>query len=379
MLTDPNKRYEVARNITLAGALVNAVQGTFKCIFGWTGHSHALIADGLHSLSDLITDIVVIFAARYGSEDADKEHPYGHGRIETVATVLLAILVVLAGLGIMYDAGEHFFTHKIADVPHWYTLLIAIFSLIANEVIFRLTYKHAKDMQHQLLEANAWHHRSDAASSAVVMVGISGALLGWIYLDSIAAIIVGIMIIKMGWDLVWLNVQELVDTGLDEKTVEAIRNTIREVKGVRALHQLRTRSMAGNVLVDVHILVDPQLSVSEGHYITAQVDSVLMKKFKNIVDVTVHVDPENDETTLPSKDLPSREALLEILKSHWESLPGYNSMSLNIHYLNGKLILEVVLPLAILSDFTHSESLQKSYAEAVKDILVIEEVYLLFR
>jgi cation diffusion facilitator family transporter len=374
------KRYQQARNITLAGAVTNAIQGIVKFVFGWLGHSHALVADGVHSLSDLITDILVIFAAYYGSQGADREHPYGHGRIETVATVALAVLIALAGLGIMYDSAEHFFTSKAIGRPHLYTLIIAVLSVIANEIIFRLTLQKARVLEHQLLEANAWHHRSDAASSAIVVVGIGGTMAGFPYSDVIAAVIVGVLIVKMGVGLAWSSVQELVDTGLDELTLNSIKNAVRNVQGVRALHQLRTRSMAGNILLDVHILVDGKLSVSEGHYISTQVETLLMRDFKNIVDVTVHVDPENDETSLPSQALPGREDLKDLLESRWKKLKGYERiLALNIHYLNGKLILEVVLPLSILSEPKEGQALQSIYAEAIKDVEGVEEVYLLFR
>ncbi len=374
------ERYQQARNITFAGAVINGIQGIFKLVFGWLGSSHALAADGVHSLSDLITDILVIFAARYGSQDADIDHPYGHGRIETAASVALAILIVLAGFGIMYASAEHFFTTKKFEIPHFYTLVIAIFSVIANEVIFRLTLYKARLIKHQLLEANAWHHRSDAASSLIVVVGVGGSLLGWIYLDIISALIVGIMIIKMGWELAWSNVQELVDTGLDAATLSSIKSTIINTPGVCALHQLRTRQMAGNILIDVHILVDGQLSVSEGHYIASQVEAALISHFESVIDVTVHVDPENDEISTPSKDLPSRQELNDLLKVRWQQLKGYEVISaLNIHYLKGKLILEVVLPISVLSTPRESETLQTSYMNAVKDIKGIEKVYLLFQ
>lgn len=374
------ERYQQARNITLVGALINAIQGGLKFFFGFIGQSHALIADGVHSLSDLITDILVIFAARYGSQSADSEHPYGHGRIETAATVALAILIILAGVGIMYGSAEHFFTTKTIEIPRLYTLIIAIFSAVANEIIFRLTLYKAKSIKHQLLEANAWHHRSDAASSGIVVLGIGGSLLGWVYLDVIAAFVIGIMIIKMGWELAWSNVQELIDTGLDQPTLDAIKKTIKQVPGVHALHQLRTRKMAGNILVDVHILVAGQLSVSEGHYIATQVHAILMEDFPDITDVTVHVDPENDEVTPSPQNLPSRNSLNKLLESRWKQLKGYDVIyALNIHYLNGKLILEVVLPLSVLSHPTEKDALRAAYLDAVKGMEGVEAVYLLFR
>lgn len=374
------QRYEQARNVTLIGAVSNVLQGILKFTFGWVGHSHALVADGVHSFADVITDVLVIFAAYYGSQGADREHPYGHGRIETAATVALAVLIVLAGLGIMYDAGEHFFTSKAIEIPRLYTLIIAIVSVIANEIVFRLTFQKAKVFQHQLLEANAWHHRSDVASSAIVVIGITGAMMGFPYLDAVAAIVVGVLVIKMGFGLAWSNVQELVDTGLDEATLNAIKNAVKSVPGVRALHQLRTRSMAGNILLDVHILVDGQVSVSEGHYVATQVETLLIRDFKDIVDVTVHVDPENDETSVPSQGLPPRPVLKELLESRWKALKGYDQiLAFNIHYLNGKLILEVVLPLSILSESTEGEGLQAVYAEAVRDLGIVEEVCVLYK
>jgi cation diffusion facilitator family transporter len=374
------ERYRKTRDITLIGALINGVQGILKLIFGGLGHSHALIADGLHSLSDLITDVLVIVAAHYGSQNADHDHPYGHGRIETAATVALSILIIVAGLGIMYGAGEHFVTTKVAEIPHLYTLMIAVFSAIANEIIFRLTLRQAKSLQHALLEANAWHHRSDAASSAIVVLGIGGALLGWLYCDLLAALFVGVLIIKMGWQLAWTNLRELVDTGLDQATLQAIKKAIKETPGVRELHQLRTRSMAGRYFIDVHILVDGHISVSEGHYIATKVHALLMANFSNIMDVTVHVDPENDEQSEPSENLPTRDAITEWLATRWSSLAGNDAiLKLTLHYLNGKLTLEVVLPISVLGDVSEAQSLQKAYQVALKERDDIEVVHVLFQ
>lgn len=379
-MTELIERYQKTRNITLIGALINGIQGIFKLIFGGLGHSHALIADGLHSLSDLITDVLVIFAAHYGSQRADQDHPYGHGRIETAATVALAILIIVTGFGIMYGAAEHFVTTQVAEIPRIYTLIIAIFSAIANEIIFRLTLRQAKSLQHSLLEANAWHHRSDAASSAIVVLGIGGALLGWLYCDLLAALFVGVLIIKMGWQLAWTNLRELVDTGLDEATLQAIKKTIKETPGVRELHQLRTRSMAGRYFIDLHILVDGQISVSEGHYIAAKVHATLMANFSNIIDVTVHVDPENDECSEPSENLPTRDAITPWLATRWSSLTGNDAiLKLTLHYLNGKLIIEVVLPIGVLADVNEAQVLQKAYQTAVSDRDDIDRVYVLFQ
>ena len=250
----PNHRYQQSKRVTLIGAIVNALLGILKVLIGTLGNSHALVADGLHSFSDLLTDGLVIFAAKFGSREADIDHPYGHGRIETAATLALAMLLVLVGAGIIYDAGDHLFIEKSTQSPHYIVLIIALISVIANEWLFRYTLRIAEKIQSNLLKANAWHSRSDAGSSVVVLIGVGGSLLGFTYLDAIAAIIVGLFVIKMGWELGWSSLQELVDTGTDPKTLIKIEKAIHEVPGVKSMHQLRTRSMGGNILVDIHAL-----------------------------------------------------------------------------------------------------------------------------
>jgi len=342
-------RYNQVRRITLLGSAKNAGLSVLKILVGFIGHSHALVADGVHSLSDLLIDALVLVASRFGSKMADSDHPYGHGRIETAATVLLAFLMSLAGIGIMIDAGWEVFGLRTSIRPDIFVLFVALFSVIANEVLYFYTRNIGEKVGSKLLQANAWHHRSDSASSLVVLVGATGAILGFPLLDPIAAIIVGVMIVKMAWQFGWHSIRELVDTGLEEDMLETIKQTIIAVPGVRAIHQLRTRSVAGAVFLDVHIMVDPFISVSEGHFIGQQVHFNLLK-LPGITDVTLHVDPENDEIVPPSRDLVAREEVIKLLKEYWQNLiPATAIEAVTLHYLGGKIYIELKLPMGLLA------------------------------
>lgn len=372
-----SERYRQVRNITVIGAIVNAALGCLKVAFGIIGHSHALFADGIHSFSDLITDGLIIFASRFGSESPDRNHPYGHGRIETAGTVLLALILIFAGAGIILDAGEHMFNVE-QTPPTNFVLLVAGISVLANELLYHATKFVANRIQSELLRANAWHHRSDAASSIVVIVGVVGTMLGFIHLDSIAAIVVGIMIIKMGWELGWSSIMELIDTAVDSETLADIRSTILAVSGVESLHQLRTRSMGGKILVDAHIIVNSRLSVSEGHHIGQRVHHALLKHNPAITDVTIHIDPEDDEVVKPSMHLPHREQVLQQLRDRWQLHPLNDHIKrITLHYLDGSIHIDVVIAVQGLEQIADVEVKQQELLQQVSDLEDIGSLTLL--
>lgn len=332
-------RYIQAKNVTFIGAVANIFLGLLKVIGGFLYHSHALIADGVHSFSDLFTDIMVLFASKYGSLDADSSHPYGHQRIETAATFLLSLFLIVIGSGIAWDSIDELINGK-PVVPDWLSLPIISVSILLNEILFHYTRFIGKRIQSQLIISNAWHHRSDAASSLVVLISLIGSLMGFAYLDAVAAIIVAIIIIKMGWNYAWNSVKELVDTAPDPELLKQIEQIIISVDGVDKMHQLRSRFMGGDIYIDVHILVSPKISVSEGHYIAQHVHQVLLKKIDAIKDVTVHVDPEDDETCAPSLHLPNRTVLDELLQNEVH-VDFPQILFWNVHYLNGKMSLDI--------------------------------------
>lgn len=373
------ERYAAARRVTLVGAVVNLLLATAKVFFGVIGHSQSLIADGIHSLSDLVSDGMVLVAAKHGSRDADESHPYGHGRIETVVTVALGVLLFLAAGGIMVDAVVRLFRPERLLHPGILALSVAAISVFPKEALYHYTQRVAKRLRSNLLRANAWHHRSDAISSVVVMIGVGGTMAGLPYLDAIAAVGVALMIAKVGWDLAWHSLRELVDTALDADRVQAIRRSILSVDGVRALHSLRTRRMGQDALADVHILVDPKLSVSEGHHVSETVRSRLINEIEEIQDVLVHIDPEDDEETAPSIDLPARHEVIARLKEHWRHLPAVDQIErITLHYLDGALAVEVILPLSVTRDLEDAQELSRALAAPVRQLPEVESVRVLY-
>ena len=346
---DPSDvRYREVRKVTLVGSVVDFVLAVAKVIVGYIGQSQALIADGIHSFSDLLTDFMVLWAAKHASRDADEDHPYGHGRIETLMTVVLGVALILVGVGIAWDAMRRLFDTDLLLHPDWIVLVVAAVSIISKEAIYHYTLAAARKFRSALLRANAWHSRSDAISSIVVFVGVLGSMAGLDYLDAIAAVGVALMIVKIGWDLGWHSVRELIDTALDTEQVEQIRNMISDVDGVVALHMLRTRKMGPDALVDVHIQVDSFLSVSEGHQISEAVRQQLVQNIDDVADVTVHIDPEDDEMATPCCKLPGREQIMADLHDCWLDIvkPG-DIRKLTLHYLDGRVHVDVQLPLSM--------------------------------
>ena len=377
--TSSERRYHDTVRVTLIGSVIDLLLGVAKIVVGVLAHSQALIADGVHSLSDLATDFVVLYAAKHAREDADEEHPYGHGRIETIATVGLGVLLILAAIGIAWDAIDHMLAPETLELPGFWALVVAAISVVSKEAIYQYTMVVARKYKSKMLEANAWHSRSDAISSIVVLVGIAGSMAGYRSLDAVAAVGVGLMIAKIGWNLTFHSFRELIDTGLERERVQAIREAILSVDGVRSLHILRTRSMGADALVDVHILVDPELSVSEAHYISESVRLKLIKEIEEVADVMVHIDPEDDEHFQFRAELPTRTELEQWLQSRWSDIPAAARIDhLTLHYLEGKIRIELLLPLSVLEGGVNADELRRQFAEALADRDEIETVRLRF-
>lgn len=378
--TDGDSRYREIRWVTLVGSVLDLTLGILKLVFGYLANSQALIADGVHSLSDLATDFMVLFAAKHGSRDADESHPYGHGRFETLATVALGIALIVVAAGISWDAIERLFNPEELLQPGIWALVIALVSVFSKEWIYHYTMRLAKKLKSSMLRANAWHSRTDAISSIVVVIGVGGTMAGLEYLDSIAAVLVGAMVAKIGWDLAWQSVHELVDTALDPERVKVIRNEILNVGGVRELHMLRTRMMGGDALVDVHVLVDPKLSVSEGHYIGEKVRKRLIDEVDEVSDVMVHVDPEDDEKMKPSLGLPPRSWVRSQLDQRWQDLPIAKKIErISLHYLDGRIDIELCLPASALPATEAEQDELQSLYRSVEDMAEIREMVVYFR
>lgn len=338
-------RFAAARKSTWISIFINLGLTLLQVSAGFFGKSQSLMADGLHSMADLVSDVLVLFANRHGNRHADARHPYGHARIETAASLILGVSLAALGVGLLIAAGLRLQHPEQVQAVHPATLWVAIIALAAKEGMFRYMLAVAQRVRSQMLVANAWHARSDAASSLVVIVGIGGNLLGYTFLDLVASAVVGVMIAYMGIQFAGDALAELVDTGLDEEEVRAIRNTLKSIPGVIGLHELRTRKMADSALVDAHIIVDPKISVSEGHYIAEAARSAVLKGH-HVMDVMVHIDSEDDVQARPNAHLPQRHLLLAHLTNRLGmELPVATRIVL--HYLSGKVDAELIFDEAV--------------------------------
>lgn len=363
---DP-QRYREASRATWISAALNLALTVAQLIVGWLAHSQSLIAHGLHSFSDLLSDFLVLYANRKGSHPADREHPYGHARVETAATLILGASLAVIGFGILWEATLRL--QHVADLPpvELLALWVAIITAVAKEILFRYLIRVAGRLRSPMLAANAWHTRADAASALVVVVGIAGALLGWTFLDLLAAAIMGFMILRMGLKLGWESLQELIDTGLEKDKVEAIRRTLLETPGVLGLHELRTRRMAHQALVDAHVLVDPRISVSEGHRLGERARRRVLDAHGEVADVLVHIDAEEDQALMSSSAaLPDRDALM----AHLKGLLGEEAAGIEktvLHYLGSRVEAEVFLPFEVCRDMARLGRLEERIALRLKD------------
>ena len=336
--TDNTARQKQIRKVTWVGATVDTLLGIIKLSVGWLVHSPALVADGLHSLSDLLTDIGVVLFSRWSQPAPDDDHPYGHHRYETLGTVVLGTSLVVVASFIAWDNLTALIYDTREPAASVWAILVALIAIASKEWIFRYTLQAAKKLNSKLLTANAWHSRSDAFSSIVVLLGVVATSFGYGWLELIAAMVVAVLIGHMGVKLTWNAIQDLVDRGVDPELAAAIRNSIQTTPGVLDVHLLRSRMMGNHIYVDVHIQVASTISVSEGHYIAEQVSGRIKKSHDQVSDITVHVDYEEDHgegEDLP-KGLPDRRMIEQQLSANNISPQG-----LQIHYLDNQVVLQL--------------------------------------
>jgi cation diffusion facilitator family transporter len=284
------ERSAAASRSTWVSVGVNLVLTTAQIIAGVLTKSQGLIADGIHSLSDLVADFVVLFANHHSQKDADEDHPYGHQRFETAASLVLGLLLLAVGLGMLWSAVAKLQTPETIATVHIAALWVAAGALTAKELLFRYMLAVAKRVKSSMLVANAWHARSDAASSLVVGVGIIGNLMGYPILDPIAAAIVGFMVTKMGWSFGWDAMHDLMDRAVDDAEVRAIRQTLQDTPGISGVHDVRTRKMGDMIVVDAHLEVVATLTVEQGHDIAVLARQRVMARHR-VINLMTHIDP----------------------------------------------------------------------------------------
>lgn len=355
---------KAAERVTLVGAILDFVLGVAKIVVGIISHSSALVVDGIHSLSDLITDGLVVVILRISHQGPDEDHPWGHGRFETVGTVVLGCALIAVAGAMAFESAKLLFADTVPLTPEWPALVIAALSILGKEWIFHYTMRVGKTIKSDLIIANAWHSRTDALSSIVVLIGVGGAMMGVWWLDALAALIVSVVVGKIGWAMTWDSIKELVDTALPEERVQAYRKVVMQVEGIVSVHSFKSRKMAGQSQLEMHIQVPPTLSASEGHYIGDTAVCRLQDAFEDVGHVIFHIDTYNDETEQVCKTLPLRgeiqQAIDEALASVAPQLPQLKRMTL--HYNDG-----VEIELFFAADTTADASLSDKLKTAMNN------------
>jgi len=335
-LNDAERRRIIDRTNWVCVA-VDAVSFVIKLVVGLMAKSPALIADAMHSLSDLAADIPIILLAKISHQDADDDHPYGHARFETLGTVMLGGLLLAVAVGIAYESAQLLFSDQ-RPLPSIAALVTVLIALALKEGLFHYAMHNASKTRSPLLEANAWHSRSDSLSSLVVLVGIVATLLGYPLIEILAAISVAGLIGRMGVKLAWEAIQELVDRGVDPDRQRDYQDTLGSVPGVKDVHMLRTRMMGRDVIVDAHVQVGGYLSVSEGHQINEWALKTLKDRFEEVSDVTLHIDHEDDKQDHKKRPLAPLRPTIEGLL-HERGINNYDRLI--IHYRHQRAELEL--------------------------------------
>lgn len=295
LASDKAQRFPQARRATWVGLVTNLLLVTLKGLAGIWGRSEALIADTAHSISDFITDALVLVGLKISERPVDETHPYGHGRVETISTFVVGLILGVVGFGIGFRAVDTMIK-GVSQTPRAIALVAAFISIIVKEGLYRYTVRIGRRTNSLSLRANAWHHRSDALSSVATFLGVGGAMLNprWLILDPLVACGVAIFVVKISIEITWKAISDLVDTSVQQDIRDKIEQVARAVPGVINLHGLKTRHVGNEIVVDVHIEVNPQITVTEGHHIATRLKGDILKQVDNMAEVNVHVEPEGD-------------------------------------------------------------------------------------
>jgi len=282
------------KSVTYLGIVINVVLTIVKVVIGLLSGSLALLADGIHSLSDIATDAVVLLGLRLSSKEPDQSHPYGHGRAETFSAAVVALVLIFVGGAMIYYATLAIARDEMTT-PRIGVLIAAMFSIAAKEWLYRVTKKAAIRSNSPALYANAWHHRSDAFSSIAVVIGFISLKFGFGHGDQTAAAAVGLMIIFVGVRVIGDCMRELAESAIDTDTIEHIKKIINSDSSIRHWHKLRTRTVGREVFLDLHILVDPELNIAAAHEIAERLENALDEEISRPVNITVHIEPDTPE------------------------------------------------------------------------------------
>lgn len=294
------QREKEIRNITVWGAVVNIVLTVGKIIAGIYGRSAAMMADGIHSLSDLFSDVVVLLFTHISSKEKDRHHSFGHGKFETLATLIVSLILVTVGVNLMSSGVKSiiaFFKGQALPEPGYIALAAAVVSIVAKEILYHATIRTGKKTGSTVVIANAWHHRSDALSSIGALIGISGSIIlgkNWAILDPLASCAISVAVIVVAVRMAIPSLAELLETSLPEDVEAEIISTAFEVNGVKDIHDLKTRRNGMSFIIDAHIVVDPEISIVEAHDIATDVEDALRERYGHQTQLSIHIEPDLD-------------------------------------------------------------------------------------
>jgi cation diffusion facilitator family transporter len=365
---DREKRFQASKKVTIIGAVANVILSTGKILAGVFGNSPVMIADGVHSASDLVSDAVVVWGMQLGKASADEDHPYGHGRFETLATLFLAFALFAVAIGIIVDAVDRLGSPELITPPELIALWAAVLSIIIKEGLYHYTVIVGRKYNAKAIIANAWHHRSDAISSVAALAGIGGAMLGLPLLDPVAAVAVAVIVGKMGLEFARDALKEFSDSAIDESIQKSIKEMVATIPEVQDAHFLKGRQMGSDILIDVHIEVHPFISVSEGHQIAEKVRYTLLKQIKEVNDVMVHVDTVDDHAILVPV-LHSRREMLEKIEQTKKSFLKIVALeNLSLHYIPEGIIINLSISLDSAATFAEGINVAEQFQKSLQQI-----------
>lgn len=364
-MTSSQTQRQQAQRINLVTAVADALLGIIKISVGTVASSGALLADGIHSLADLFTDLMVMVATHFGRQAPDKQHPYGHGRIETMASLGLGFLLIAIAAIMGWDSIQALFLPQHSTIGYA-ALGVTVLALLVKEAIFHWTIKAAREQHSPLLEASAWHSRSDSLSSLIVLIGLIGNLCGVHWLDPLAALLVSFLVGRIGAETLWQASRELIDTTLSDEEIDSIRKSALAISELRDIHDLRARHVGAMICLDVHLLVDDDLSASEAHEIGNAVSSAIRQDHPSIRDITFHIDIEDDHLeSHAAQHLPLREEVKAALDAAWQDeswWPVCQKMTLYYPPHKAGQIRYIDIDLYLPDDvFFDSTALQRAY------------------
>ncbi|OSM00123.1 putative cation diffusion facilitator family transporter [Magnetofaba australis IT-1] len=342
-------RFQASDRCILIGAIVNILLSVGKVAAGIIGNSAALVADGVHSASDLVSDAVVWLSSRIARQAPDEEHPYGHGRYETLAILMIGLLLLGVAVGIVIDAVGRIEDVKSVQTPTMLALAAVIVSIISKEGLFHYTKAVGEKHKLRSLIANAWHHRSDAVSSIAAMVGIVGAQMGWPVLDPVAAAVVAAILAKVSYEFIRDAMREFTESAsaVDKEIQERINAVIEGNTEVRSLHLMKARRAGPDVYVEIHLVVNAYLSVSEGHQIAENIRMAVVNGVSDVTDVLVHIDPEDDSDKPMPVDYPQRKEIRDLIKLELRSAQNLTDVqNLILHYTRDGIVADMTLIVA---------------------------------